>query len=397
MVRKKFYEKYSLKIISSLAACSILYSAIPVYAYDLNDNVIVEKDNSVLSSNDQTVCNVSELSLNNNILIDSKLKEFYNLDKVRKYIGFDYKVPDYVIPGNEVHSIRVFNSDDGNNKLELEFSDKNSAKWYSIEAFRGDPVDTLTNEFKESFEDAIVSTNSKTIDGIQGLYITLTDSTKYTFAKPESCKYFAWKDGDVWYCMNYDNNEDGSIGEGEIGKISNSLKNPKEIVNVNYSIDKEANGVPKSLINIYDKDDLNKATEALGYTPKLPIKINDYIKISDSFTNIDHMGKSLFSYYSYDKGTIVFIQTKDNDNYEYEEISRTGYARENGETTTVKADKLSIDGMDVYRYADKGDNKIVYQWKEDNMYYFFEIYYYNIGIENVDDIVKEFVDFKPVN
>ena len=93
MVRKKFYEKYSLKIISSLAACSMLYSAIPVYANDLNDNVIVEKDNSVLSSNDQTVCNISELSLNNNILIDSKLKEFYNLDKVRKYIGFDYKVP----------------------------------------------------------------------------------------------------------------------------------------------------------------------------------------------------------------------------------------------------------------------------------------------------------------
>ena len=45
MVRKKFYEKYSLKIISSLAACSILYSAIPVYAYDLNDNVVCYFDN----------------------------------------------------------------------------------------------------------------------------------------------------------------------------------------------------------------------------------------------------------------------------------------------------------------------------------------------------------------
>ena len=48
-----------------------------------------------------------------------------------------------------------------------------------------------------------------------------------------------------------------------------------------------------------------------------------------------------------------------------------------------------MNSMDVYRYADRGDNKIVYQWKEDNMYYFFEIYYDNTSIENADDIIYD--------
>lgn len=57
---------------------------------------------------------------------------------------------------------------------------------------------------------------------------------------------------------------------------------------------------------------------------------------------------------------------------------------------------LSISGVDVYRYADNGDGKIVYRWKEDSMYYFFEIYYDNGVIEYADDVVKEFVEAKPI-
>ena len=45
-----------------------------------------------------------------------------------------------------------------------------------------------------------------------------------------------------------------------------------------------------------------------------------------------------FSDYSYNKGIIVFIHTKDKDNYEYEDVSGTGDARKNGKTTKVKVD-----------------------------------------------------------
>lgn len=394
MVRKKFYEKSALRIMSSLAVCTVLSGIVPVYAIDLKADT--EAESMILSSAVQNSLENSVLKEedNSDIIINSRLKEFYNLDKIRKYTGFDYKVPDYVIDGNTVHVIRVYNEDDGISKLEIQFSNEKSGQWYSIEAFKGDPVETLTNEFKESFEGADVSTSSKNVSGIDGIYITITDRCNQTIETRECCKYFAWKNDDVWYCMNYDNSLDGSISEDEIGKIANSLKNPSDISNVSYSLSQEVYGGNESstTMSIYDKDDLNKAQEILGYSPKLPLKINDNIVISDAFAD----GNSLFSYYSYDKGTVVFIQTKEYDNYEYEHVAGTGYARENGETTKVKSDKLSMNGIDFYRHADKGDNKIVYQWKEDNMYYFFEIYYDNTSIENADDIVEEFVNAKPL-
>lgn len=398
MARKKFYEKSALKIMSSLAVCTVLSGIVPVYAADLKADT--EAESTILSSAVQNSVENSGLKEedNSDIIINSRLKEFYNLDKIKKYTGFDYKVPDYVIDGSTVHVIRVFNEVDGSSKLEIQFSNKNSGQWYSIESFKGDPVETLTNEFKESFEEADVSTYSKNVSGIDGIYITITDTSNKTIEARECCKYFAWKNDDVWYCMNYDNSLDGSISEDEIGKIANSLKNPSDISNVSYSLSQEAYGGNESstTMSIYDKDDLNKAEEILGYSPKLPLKINDNIVISDAFAEAGEYGNSLFSYYSYDKGIVVFIQTKDHDNYEYKDVADTGYARENGQTTKVKADKISMNGIDVYRHADKGDNKIVYQWKEDNMYYFFEIYYDNTSIENSDDIVEEFVNAKPL-
>ena len=198
--------------------------------------------------------------------------------------------------------------------------------------------------------------------------------------------------------MNYDNNIGKTISEDEIGKIALSLKKPAEVTNISYVADykdTQLNQEDESYepsISIYDKEDLNKACEALGYTPKLPLKINDNIVISDAFTTIDEFGKSLFSYYSYKNDLLVFIQTKDKDRYKYEDIVSTGYSTLG---INVKADKLSMNGVDVYRYADNGDNKIIYQWKEDDMYYFFEIYYENGAVEYADDVVKEFVEAQP--
>ena len=83
MLRKKFYEKSALRIMSSLAVCTALSGIIPVYAVDSKAHA--EAESTILSS---TVQNSLENSVlkeedNSDIIINSRLKEFYNLDLIK--------------------------------------------------------------------------------------------------------------------------------------------------------------------------------------------------------------------------------------------------------------------------------------------------------------------------
>ena len=167
MLNKKFYEKsglkvisyhekYGLKIISSLAVCAVISGSVPVYAAesaaqinsdvnsninsnvgsqissDINSSIKANVNNQVSGSADnQTALNntLSKSADDSDIIVNSRLKEFSNLDKVKKYTGFDFKVPDYAACGCGVHVIRVFNEADGRSELELQFSNKDTGLW----------------------------------------------------------------------------------------------------------------------------------------------------------------------------------------------------------------------------------------------------------------------------
>lgn len=374
MVRRKGY----FKMISALTVCAALGSSMPVYA-------------AVFSAKDNVKVDSAYAKAESDIIINSGVKEFFNLDKVKKYLAFDYKVPDYIIDGDIVKVIRVYNPADGNDKLEIQFCKKDSyTNWYSIESFKDDPVEVLSKQFKESFGEADATVTDKSIKEIEGKYITITDTSAKDSTKAECDKYFAWQNDNVWYCINYANNESGSISEDEIYKIASSLKNPDEVAGIKYYIDEENSEYVAPTINIYDKDDLKKAVDVLGYTPKLPLKINDKIKVTDALLESVKDINILLSAYSYDKGALLFIQSKF-DVYGYEDIADSGYVEDVQLNSKQKADKLSINGRDVFRYKDTAENKIVYQWKENGIYYYFEIYYQN-AIENADEVVGEFIN-----
>ena len=155
-------------------------------------------------------------------------------------------------------------------------------------------------------------------------------------------------------------------------------------------------------MDIYDKDDLNKAIEYLGYTPKFLTKINDDIKIENCHIfHSDSYGRKMTTFqcnYSYKgKGIVVFIQEKDNDNYGYEDVEKNGYDLQtdwdNNTQKKVPVEKLNWDNVDIYKYFDDCDNKYIYQWKIGDMYYFFETYF-DGEKENVDDIARTLFDAK---
>lgn len=72
------------KILISFMLITSTFSGltIPVFADDNNVNTITE--------------NVQTLNDENDIIADSDFKFLNNLDKVHKYLGYDYKVPDYI-------------------------------------------------------------------------------------------------------------------------------------------------------------------------------------------------------------------------------------------------------------------------------------------------------------
>lgn len=368
MLRKRF----AFRAMSALIVCSSLAGAAPAYAADLAVNDRAE------------VTNVDNENKDSDIIIDSKLKEFANLDKVRKYLGFDYKLPDYAVDGYKVDLIRVCNPGDGNDSLEIYF--KNSDKeFYPLNIFKNDPVELLTKDFEEGYGKPEVTSTAKNIKGINGLCITLNHLADEDGSNGYGEKYFVWQNDGIWYGVNYGNE---LMSDDVIVKIADSLKKPEDLTNLKYVIDEDEHDYLKTSIQIYDKEDLDKVKEVLGYSPKLPLQINDNIKVSHADLDNDD-GKILFSYYSYDKGTVVYIQSKDSD-YGYEDIAASGYVKDNMLNSKIKADKLSINGVDVFRHIDDGDNKIIYHWKENDIYYFFEVYYQD-QIENADDIVEQFI------
>lgn len=391
-------------IAGCLALTAILSSSVlPVYA---NDNL---KENTSAVSLEKE---------NSDILVDSKLKEFNNLDKVHKYLDFDYKVPDYIKSNFSSALIRTEKYNDGNKTLELRFANQTKgsnygygSESYTLYEFKGEPIHCL-KDIKYGDDNSVsniqVSSESKSLNSIDGIYITITADIQYAGDDSKEnqrngkdySKFFVFNKDGVYYsveAIDFDGEEELKT---EINKIASSLKKPEELQSANYVIDTSSDGFYG--MDIYDKDDLNKAIEYLGYTPKFITEINDDIKIEDCHIfHSDSYGSKMTTFqcdYKYKgKGMVVFIQEKDNDNYGYEEVAKNGYDLQtdwdNDTQKKVPVEKLKWDSVDIYKYFDDCDNKYIYQWKIGDMYYFFETYF-DGEKENVDDIARTLFDAK---
>jgi bla regulator protein blaR1 len=400
---------------------------------------ITSSNCTVVKAMDTTSTNVTALSSNqvnvngeHKFIIDAHLKVYDDINKAEQAAGFKFKVPNFLPEGNKLGAIQVKKVMDKNNIVQIYYDGINQvpfditfqvSKTEHVEALKkmeSEKMGTTKNPQIETKEEDMK------LGGINGKSLTLSitspsekiENGVVTEEFTEIYKYFIWENEGLSYSVKYnsvikrgDKTSKNSLNLSEdiIKKIAESIKYPEEAKGVDYSPIKREVSTEIGVMDIYDKEDLEKAKGLLGFNPKLPLNINQDINIKDSGVGISYdsdiknnkINYELNSFYTNKSGSITFWEGKNSK--EYDEIKKNGYhSMENWKTNEVmklKADKLNINNKEVFKYEvkpiEQGEQSyMVYTWNEDSVYY--SVVFFG-NTPNSDEIVKGFVDSKPIS
>ncbi|WP_246615491.1 hypothetical protein [Clostridium thailandense] len=293
-------------------------------------------------------------------IIDSTLKSYHDMKKVQEVIEFKFKVPDFLPEGyTPTDGFEVIKASDKDNVFKTFFDFRKGGKVSS------------------SFEFYVSKVN------IEEFLKQDAENRNKQIQDPE--------------------NPNGSKDD-KSGKVATSIKYTEALKNVNYSVEREVSTELATLV-IYDKEDLNKAKELLGFDPKLPLTINNDIKINDSAVGISgdsdienkKINYELNTFYSLKGVHLTFTQGKSLP--DYESIKKNGYIEI--DQKEIKVQNLKIGDKEVFKYEDsfesepnKQSKDEHYIWKEDGFYCRVSIFG---QVTNPDEIIKGFVDSKPID
>lgn len=420
----KSFKNDSYKI-SAKAALGCLVAAVVVCTNGITVNAL--DVNSVSSNN---AYNQTSIENRHEFLIDSTLKSYDDLNKVKEVSGFEFKLPDYSLGDGKLDSIyQVIKISDDSNVIDAHFRDGDSNKNLTLEIFKDDPVEALSkiyeshNRFGRSNSKIEASKEQMNVGSVYGKSITLKITTPERVIDnqivPESIdegKYFVWENDGIFYAIPYANRyeingqvkQDNKFENEELDRIASSLKNIDEIKDVDYlSVVPEELSTETGIMNIYDKDDLNKAQKILGFNPKMPLTINS-INIQDSMVGItsdsdvenNTINYELNNFYKDGKNMITFSQSKHDTFNRYATAKDKGYIYIN--ETNINTEKIYIDGNEVYRDIEKDIDEensketisVDYFWQKDDIYYTLTIF--NIDGYH-DEIAKEFINSKTID
>ncbi|ENK0838591.1 M56 family metallopeptidase [Clostridium botulinum] len=357
----------------------------------------------------------------NKFLIDSPIKSYDSLKKAEKITGAKVKVPNYVPEDYSVSSrfADVIKISDKEYSLKILFHNEKDNNDLAFQVCKGNMEEVL-KQIEESENEQIVkeqtariapgeertkiqgkvelSKEAMNLGGIKGSNVTIKNILNIL---PEDVqktkKFFIWENEGMWYSIGYDMKiQTGKERESlistsidEVGKIASSIKYIDDAKNVNYSAVKK--DIPPI---IYDKEDLKRAKELLGFDPKFPLSVNKNIEIDhaavDSLEDSDIKNEKLYYglsiSYNVKVGWVTFNQCKDSK--EYEDIKKKG-------------NPIKIDGKEVFKYKTEGEHvqgknmKIEnYIWEENGIYFQASIVE---GNGNTDEIAKAFVNSKPID
>lgn len=364
-------------------------------------------------------------------IIDAPLKAYDDINKAEQAAGFKFKVPNFLPEGNKLGAIQVRRVVDKDNIVQIYFEGQNQMPFditfqvsktehvIALKSMESAKIGTTKNPKIEAKEEAMK------LGEINGKSVTLSITSPSeklengikTEEFTEIYKYFVWENEGLSYSIKYnsiikkgDKTSKNSLNLSEdiIKKIAESIKYPEEAKSVDYSPIKREVSTEIGVMDIYDKEDLEKAKNLLGFNPKLPLKINEDISINDSGVGISYdsdiknnkINYELNSFYSNKNGSITFSEGKNP--AEYNEIKKNGYRSfENWKTNEIiklKADKLNVNNKEVFKYEvepiEQGEKSyMVYLWKEDSVYY--SVVFFG-NTQNTDEIVKSFVNSKPI-
>ncbi|MEW9937904.1 M56 family metallopeptidase [Clostridium butyricum] len=419
----KSFKNDSYKI-SAKAALGCLVAAVVVCTNGITVNAL-----DVNSVSSQNTYNQTSIENKHEFLIDSTLKSYDDLNKVKEVSGFEFKLPDYSLGDGKLDSIyQVIKISDDSNVIDAHFRDSDSNKNLTLEIFKDDPVEALSKIYESH---GVSRSNSKieaskeqiNVGSVEGnsitLKITTPERTIDNNIVPQSItesKYFMWQNDGVFYAIpysgRYENNgqvkQDNKFENEELDRIASSLKNIDEIKDVDYlSVVPEELSTETGIMNIYDKDDLNKAQKILGFNPKMPLTINS-INIQDSMVGItsdsdvenNTINYELNNFYKDGKNMITFSQSKHDTFNRYATAKDKGYIYIN--ETNINTEKIYIDGNEVYRDIEKDIDQensketisVDYFWQQDDIYYTLTIFNTD-GYH--DEIAKEFINSKTID
>lgn len=393
---------------------------------------------SVAKALDTTSTNVTSLSSSqvnvngeHKFIIDAHLKVYDDINKAEQAANFKFKVPNFLPEGNKLGAIQVRKVTDKDNIVQIYYDGTNQTPFditfqvsktehvAALKKMESEKMGTTKNPKIEAKEEAM---KLGEINGKSVILSITSPSEKLengvvTEEFTETYKYFVWENEGLSYSVKYnsiikkgDKTSKNSLNLSEdiIKKIAESIKYPEEAKVVDYSPIKREVSTEIGVMNIYDKEDLEKAKSLLGFNPKLPLKINQDINIKDSGVGISYdsdiknnkINYELNTFYTNKSGSITFWEGKNSK--EYDEIKKNGYhSMENWKTKEVmklKADKLNINNKEVFKYEvkpiEQGEQSyMVYIWNEDSVYY--SVVFFG-NTQNTDEIVKTFVNSKPI-
>ncbi|KEJ01821.1 M56 family metallopeptidase [Clostridium botulinum] len=353
----------------------------------------------------------------NKFLIDSPIKSYDNFKKAEKITGSKVKVPNY-IPGNYAagsyfqvikisdneYSLRKIFGDEKHIDFTFQASKRNMEEVLKQIAevenkeISGPLSDTEKNQNQGKVE---FSKEAMSLAGINGSNITIKRTSPTGMEITD--KFFVWQNEGMWYSIGYDAKGKTSIGSGslmsisidEVGKIASSIKYIDDVKNVNYSaVEEEDISTESVTLEIYDKEDLKRAKELLGFNPKFPLNINKEITINGAAVSISpnsdiknkKIDYELNTLYNVKNGCITFTQCKNSK--KYEDIKK-------------KVNPIDIGGKKVFKYETyeetEPDKKLKdqnYIWEENGFYCEAII---TEGNGNTDEIAKAFVNSKPID
>lgn len=346
-------------------------------------------DTKLLSNN-------TSIQSNQDVLVDDDTRIYGTLDKVIKNTNFKFKVPDYRLSGfKNISSFRIYKTDNGKAYVNF-FFEKGNESFYDFNIGTEDLKSVITEEYKSPTKSSIIKTTPKTIAGIQGEEMVCKyNSTAYNSLGIENeSRYFLWKSEGIYYSIRCYDFCEGRLGveinNTELSNIITSMKDPKEISNINYNeeikIDKDTEYYN---IYIYDKDDLAESEEILGFKPKLvinndikPKRINatyEYRDYDDKLAGEKGTWKFKIDYVLDNEFKFDLVESKNS--IVYDEIKNEDYTftsnKSKKDDLDITTKKLEINNQIVYEArleSAKGSasNSMTYAFEKDGIYY--EIY-----------------------
>ncbi|WP_459477252.1 peptidase M56, BlaR1 [Clostridium saccharoperbutylacetonicum] len=421
----KEFRKNSLKITQKTILSCMVIAAVTAVSCPM---VKAEENKSVVTTSS------SEANLNNThkFLVDAAIKDYEDIRKLEKVTDFKFKLPNFFPEGTKLQCIQLIKISDNNNAIQLYYNGdgKHVLGDISFQISKTDPVEAIkkieTDKMKTTKNPKVeAEEKSMKVGDINGTSLSLSITSPSeklengftTKEFKESGKYFIWQEGGVYYSIKYNStvsNEDKkekeylALSENLITKITKSIVYPSEIKVNDYLEFKQELSTETGVMGIYDSEDLKNAEKLLGFSPKLPIKINDDIKINDSVVGLssdsdiknNKISYELNSFYSNKKGSITFNEGKKSK--EYDDIKKNGYLNEKNwktnEMVKINVDKLNVNNMEVFKYKDLQVEKdeeqcMCYMWKENDIYY--SVIFFGQA-DNSDEIIKTFVNSKPM-